>query len=108
MKDKTEDSKQNAFKSLSELGENIRKNFIKAMGYDDDKNIPDHYKIGDLDIMEIIIEIVKNNNLDIEGSIYLFNTLKYLVRFGNKDRVKDLEKAKDYLNRLIEVCEVEG
>ena len=106
MKDKTEDSKQNALKSFRELSENMRKNFIKAMGYDD-KNIPNHYKIGDLDIMEIIIEIVKNNNLDIEESIYLFNTLKYLVRFGNKDGVKDLEKAKDYLNRLIEVCEVE-
>ena len=66
---------------------------------------PNHYKINDLDTMSIIIEIVKNNNLDTEESIYLFNTLKYLVRFGNKDGVNDLEKAKDYLNRLIDkIC----
>lgn len=66
---------------------------------------PNHYKIGDLDTMNLIIEIVKNNNLDTEESIYLFNTLKYLFRFGNKDGVKDLEKAKDYLDRLIDkIC----
>lgn len=63
--------------------------------------IPKHYQIDDLDTMKLIVKIVENNKLNTEASIYLFNTLKYLVRFGNKDGLKDLEKAQDYLERLV-------
>ncbi len=69
------------------------------------KNNPIYYKINNKDTMEIIISIVKNNHLEIEESIYLFNALKYLVRFNNKAGIDDLIKAKDYLDRLMEVYE---
>ena len=73
-----------------------------------DDVVPDHYKIGNLDTMQTIIEIVENNHLDVRMSIFLFNTLKYLFRFGNKDGLKDLYKALDYLERLIAAYGEEG
>ena len=85
-----------------------RKIFEPAGLESDDDIIPEHYKIGNLDIMQTIIAIVENNNLDVRMSIFLFNTLKYLFRFGNKDGLKDLYKALDYLERLIAAYEEEG
>lgn len=67
------------------------------------RNNPDHYKIDGKDTIKTIIGIVDNNHLKTEESIYLFNTLKYLVRFNNKNGEDDLMKAKDYLERLMEV-----
>lgn len=67
------------------------------------RNNPDHYKIDGKDTIKTIIGIVDNNHLKAEESIYLFNTLKYLVRFNNKNGEDDLMKAKDYLERLMEV-----
>lgn len=66
-------------------------------------NNPKYYRINGEDTIKTIIEIVDNNNLETEQSIYLFNTLKYLVRFNNKNKIDDLIKAKDYLERLMEV-----
>ena len=67
------------------------------------RNNPDHYKIDGKDTIKTIIGIVDNNHLKTEESIYLFNTLKYLVRFNNKNGLEDLVKAKDYLERLMGV-----
>lgn len=67
------------------------------------RNNPDYYNINGEDTIKTIIGIVDNNHLETEESIYLFNTLKYLVRFNNKNGYFDLVKAKDYLERLMEV-----
>lgn len=64
-------------------------------------NNPSHYKINGKDSMSIIFEFVKENAETMEEAIYLFNVLKYLVRYARKDGISDLKKAKDYLNRLI-------
>lgn len=69
---------------------------------DDIKN-PAHYQISGLgDSMDIIIKVVNHNTDDMEKGIKLFNVLKYLFRFGHKDGIKDLKKARNYLNMLIE------
>lgn len=68
-----------------------------------EKNMPNYYKINGDDNMKFIVGIVEANHLSAEEGIYLFNTLKYLVRFNNKNGIGDLLKAKDYLNRLTEV-----
>ena len=52
-----------------------------------------HY---DNDIYEPL-KIIDHYGLD----FYEGNVLKYLLRWRKKDGVKDLEKAQDYLNRLI-------
>lgn len=71
-------------------------------------NNPQHYKINGQDSMKLILDIVKENSTSVEETIYLFNTLKYLIRFKRKNGKEDLLKAKDYLNRLLEeVQEIE-
>lgn len=67
------------------------------------RNNPDYYQINDQDTMDTIISIVENNYLSVKESILLFNVLKHLVRFGKKSGKDDLMKAKDYLERLMEV-----
>ena len=67
------------------------------------RNNPEHYTINGKETIKTVIDIVDNNHLKTEESIYLFNTLKYLVRFNNKNGLEDLVKAKDYLERLMEV-----
>lgn len=70
-------------------------------------NSPEHYKINGQDSMKLILDIVKENSTSVEETVYLFNTLKYLVRYKRKNGKEDLLKAKDYLNRLIEEVEYE-
>lgn len=60
------------------------------------------YKIGDRDSMQTILEITKRNCEETTDSIYLFNVLKYLIRYPFKNKVDDLRKAQDYLQRLID------
>lgn len=36
------------------------------------------------------------------------NILKYIKRWNSKDGVKDLHKAREYLDRLIDIIEMEG
>ena len=68
----------------------------------DDIKHPNHYQIDGLgDSMDIIIKVVNHNTDDIEKGIKLFNVLKYLFRFGHKDGIKDLKKARNYLDMLI-------
>lgn len=57
-------------------------------------NIPKHYKN---DSKIDVIDFCNIYNLDFtEGNI-----IKYIVRYKLKNGVEDLEKAKDYLDRLI-------
>lgn len=65
-------------------------------------NLPAHYNIAGIDTMDLILKICEHNNTDVREGFYLANTLKYLIRYNNKNGVGDLEKAKDYLNRLID------
>lgn len=60
------------------------------------------YKIGDRDSMQTILEITKRNCEGTTDSIYLFNVLKYLIRYPLKNKIDDLRKAQDYLQRLID------
>lgn len=67
--------------------------------------VPAHYQIKGLNqpSMEVIDVVVKHNTSDVKEACYLFMILKYLFRFGKKDGLNDLYKAKDFLDRLIEV-----
>lgn len=65
-------------------------------------NLPAHYNIAGIDTMDLILTICEHNNTNQRETFYLANTLKYLIRHNNKNGIKDLNKAKDYLNRLIE------
>ena len=60
----------------------------------------DHYKVCGIEP----IEYIEANNL----SFHEGNVVKYVTRWRRKGGVTDLEKARFYLDRLIEVAKKEG
>lgn len=77
----------------------------KPKSEDTQKKYPSHYYINGKNTIEIIMDIVKKNAKTIQEGIDLFNVLKYLIRYRNKNKVDDLKKARDYLDWLIKEVE---
>lgn len=69
------------------------------------KKYPSHYYINGKNTIEIIMDIVKKNAKTTQEGIYLFNVLKYLIRYRNKNGLDDLKKARNYLDWLIKEVE---
>lgn len=65
---------------------------------------PRHYCIEGLEqeSIEVIKAIVEHNCVTPWAAVLLKDTLKYLFRFGRKNGLEDLLKAKQYLEWLIE------
>jgi hypothetical protein len=62
---------------------------------------PDHYKKGDKEVWEIMIDIYGEEKFN---NFCLMNAFKYITRAGNKpgdDFKQDISKAVWYLNKLI-------
>lgn len=58
---------------------------------------PAHYKAGNIQVWDFIVD----QGLDfLEG-----NVVKYVCRWRKKDGIKDLMKAKAYIEKLIEINE---
>ena len=58
-----------------------------------DKIKPSYYGTG-IDVIEFCL---RNNLTFMQG-----NVIKYVTRYKNKNGIEDLEKAKEYIDRLIE------
>ena len=69
------------------------------------KKYPSHYYINGKNTIEIIKDIVNKNAKTIQEGIDLFNVLKYLIRYRNKNKVDDLQKARNHLDWLIKEVE---
>ena len=64
-------------------------------GTEEKNNIrPDHYGCSKIDV----IDFCQANNLDFMQG----NVIKYVFRYKNKNGLEDLEKAKEYIDRMIE------
>ena len=61
-----------------------------------------HYKQGKMQPIEYM---EKNFSEEELRGAYKFNIVKYVSRFQYKDGLKDLDKAKDYLERLIRLVD---
>ena len=55
---------------------------------------PDHYGNSGIDV----IDFCQANNLDFMQG----NVIKYVFRYKNKNGLEDLEKAREYIDRMIE------
>ena len=55
---------------------------------------PDHYGDSEIDV----ISFCQANNLDFMQG----NVIKYVFRYKNKNGLEDLEKAREYIDRMIE------
>ena len=67
----------------------------RLYGTEEKNNInPDHYGNSGIDV----IDFCQANNLDFMQG----NVIKYVFRYKNKNGLEDLEKAKEFINRMIE------
>ena len=67
----------------------------RFMGLKKKNNIkPNHYGNSGIDV----IDFCQANNLDFMQG----NVIKYVFRYKNKNGLEDLEKAKEYIDRMIE------
>ena len=68
----------------------------------DNVNKPSHYTFGKYECIDVLTELCNANNLQgIEGFLY-GNVIKYLWRYKHKNGIEDLNKAKWYLERVID------
>ena len=73
-----------------------------TLGRTDHVNSPPHYTRGKQEAIEIIEEAIQDAP-DVKSGMLQAQALKYLLRVWLKDNSKqDLEKARWYLNRLID------
>lgn len=61
---------------------------------------PEHYTFGGIDTIDFIRAKVTTEMLE---GFYFGNVMKYLVRYRHKDGLRDLQKAKVYLQWLIDL-----
>ena len=67
----------------------------RLYGTEEKNNIkPNHYGNSGIDV----ISFCQANNLDFMQG----NVIKYVFRYKNKNGLEDLEKAKEYIDRMIE------
>lgn len=63
-------------------------------------NHPSHYNQGGIEVWDVISAFTK----DLEGAeaFYAGNVIKYVLRWNHKNGIEDLEKAKVYIDKIIE------
>lgn len=70
------------------------------MEKNDKVNHPSHYQTaGGIEVIEYIASLLGDN----VKAYYLGNVIKYISRFDKKNGIEDLEKARFYLNKIIEM-----
>lgn len=63
---------------------------------------PDYYHQGNVDVIKFGEENFSEEELK---GFYRMNVLKYVTRFDRKNGLQDLEKAKFYLDKLVDMNE---
>lgn len=66
---------------------------------------PERYNQGEIDVIEALY---KTMPLEAFRGFMKGNIIKYTIRYNLKGGIEDLEKAKVYLNRLIDVENIEA
>lgn len=66
-------------------------------------NHPPHYKQGKYETIDIILDITKN--LPGDQGYLVGNIIKYMSRYYFKNGKQDVEKARWYINKLIDVID---
>ena len=66
----------------------------------DNINKPNHYHRNNIDVIKF--SELQFDKLELQG-FYRINVIKYITRFDRKNKVEDLEKARFYINKLIEL-----
>ena len=66
-------------------------------------NHPSHYRTKSYECWDVFKEIANETEMGPAESAMYFNIFKYIWRYKRKDGIKDLEKAKNYIDELIKL-----
>jgi len=77
----------------------VTRKLRKEKTYGDDVDSPFHYNKGSIECVDAIE--AASTKEEFEGYVRA-NVLKYVWRFRYKDKIKDLRKARWYLDKLID------
>ena len=65
-------------------------------------NHPDHYKIGDIECIDVMLA---TQGVDAVINFCICNSFKYIYRHVNKNGLEDIRKAKWYLDKALELVD---
>lgn len=71
-----------------------------SMRVDDPVNHPSHYETGKFECIDVMVETM---GIDATMDFCVCNAFKYLYRHKRKNGVQDLEKAKWYIEKYIDL-----
>ena len=80
--------------------EEIDKGLKAASSKADKVNHPDHYKSGNFECIDVMLE---TQGLEAVMDFCILNAFKYLYRHRNKNGLEDIQKARWYLDKAIEL-----
>ena len=91
------------YKRASSLVRDDADNGLKAASSKTDAvNHPDHYKIGDIECIDVMLA---TQGVDAVINFCICNSFKYIYRHVNKNGLEDIRKAKWYLNKALELVD---
>lgn len=70
----------------------------------DNVNHPSHYETGKFECIEVMTEAL---GVDAVKNFCICNAFKYIYRCSRKNGLEDVKKANWYLNKYIELSEVD-
>lgn len=74
--------------------------FEKTLGLQNNVDHPEHYKTGDFECIDVMIE---TQGKEPTQEFCILNAFKYIYRHRRKGGVEDLKKARWYLDKAIEL-----
>ena len=80
----------------------IYKKLKAASSKTDAVNHPNHYKIGDIECIDVMLA---TQGVDAVINFCVCNSFKYIYRHVNKNGLEDIRKAKWYLNKALELVD---
>lgn len=82
--------------------ETIDKGLKAASSKTDVVNHPNHYKIGDIECIDVMLA---TQGVDAVINFCICNSFKYIYRHVNKNGLEDIRKAKWYLDKALELVD---
>lgn len=64
-------------------------------------NHPEHYKTGNIECIDVMLE---TQGAEAVRNFCILNAFKYIYRHRNKNGIEDIQKAKWYLDKYIELA----
>jgi hypothetical protein len=88
---------------ISKKNINFENDYLEPLTFEDEINKPNHYHKNEIDVNGYLEKhFPKEANVTVAEGFYIGNIIKYVSRHKEKGGMKDLEKARYNLDKLME------